>query len=224
MSEDSDLLASLHTPFSIQLLEEDVPQLTARRVGHWLGIDWLKMSSFSDMFRMQRERFLGNCTQDFIRRYHEVAEHGDRVIAPCESPIEELFLSYFHVAAGSEGYRSGLPSEDAHECAIFEYGPFAFDVPDWRAHTYLLQQLPVAGYRLDFALQRGDTNIAIELDGHDFHERTKQQAMRDKSRDRKLTELGWRVLRFTGSEVWKSPVDVAQETWRILRTTVGKDP
>lgn len=48
---------------------------------------------------------------------------------------------------------------------------------------------------------RGGVRIAIECDGHDFHERTPEQAQRDKSRDRFLSEQGWIVLRFTGREI-----------------------
>lgn len=39
-------------------------------------------------------------------------------------------------------------------------------------------------------------------DGHEFHEKTKQQAQYDKKRDRKLTKLGYKILRFTGSEIY----------------------
>ncbi len=52
--------------------------------------------------------------------------------------------------------------------------------------------------------------IVIEVDGHEFHERTKEQAQRDKSRDRALTGAGYRVLRFTGSEVFRDPIARAE--------------
>lgn len=63
--------------------------------------------------------------------------------------------------------------------------------------------------------------IAIELDGHDFHERTKEQATRDKRRDRALVAAGWSVLRFTGSEVIKSPSDVF-DAWEEAAATEYK--
>lgn len=52
--------------------------------------------------------------------------------------------------------------------------------------------------------------LVVELDGHDFHERTKEQATRDKSRDRELARKGWRPARFTGSEVYRNPRCVAE--------------
>jgi very-short-patch-repair endonuclease len=80
-------------------------------------------------------------------------------------------------------------------------------------------QVEVAGsrYRLDFAFV--EVQVAIETDGHDFHERTKEQAQRDKSRDRDLQAAGWRVLRFTGSEVFSNAAQCAEEVRRIVRET-----
>lgn len=53
--------------------------------------------------------------------------------------------------------------------------------------------------------------INVECDGHDFHERTKEQAARDKRRDRDLQSVGWVVARFTGSEIFKdAPAAAAQ--------------
>lgn len=94
-------------------------------------------------------------------------------------------------------------------------------------------EVAVAGhnYRLDFAIiswERGQRDyahrVAIEVDGHDFHERTKEQAARDRSRDRALTAAGWLVIRFTGSEVWRDPVAcVAQVSELLTAETLRRD-
>jgi len=47
--------------------------------------------------------------------------------------------------------------------------------------------------------------IGIECDGHDFHERTKWQAQKDRSKDRMLKIQGLDIIRFTGSEITRSP-------------------
>jgi very-short-patch-repair endonuclease len=67
-------------------------------------------------------------------------------------------------------------------------------------------------YRLDFAFV--PERLAIECDGHDFHERTKEQARHDRSRDRALQLAGWTVLRFTGSEIHR---DVDACVGQVLR-------
>jgi very-short-patch-repair endonuclease len=44
--------------------------------------------------------------------------------------------------------------------------------------------------------------LIVEVDGHEFHERTKEQAQRDRERDRILVQAGYTVFRFTGSEIY----------------------
>ena len=73
---------------------------------------------------------------------------------------------------------------------------------------------------MDFAVLGDGFKIDVECDGHEFHERTKEQAARDRSRDRELTLNGWTVLRFTGSEVHKSAAMCAEQVFEaILRQT-----
>lgn len=76
----------------------------------------------------------------------------------------------------------------------------------------IIPQFHVERYRLDFLfrLLHSKTNellfYAVEIDGHDFHEKTKQQVSMDKKRERDLSRLGYKVIRFTGSEVYGDPV------------------
>jgi len=53
--------------------------------------------------------------------------------------------------------------------------------------------------------------LVVECDGHDYHERTKEQAKKDRSRDRDLQSNGYTVFRFTGSEIWKDPNACAEQ-------------
>lgn len=55
--------------------------------------------------------------------------------------------------------------------------------------------------------------LIVECDGHDFHERTKEQAARDRSRDRVLNSHGYDVFRFTGSELWRDPWACAEQVY-----------
>ena len=50
-------------------------------------------------------------------------------------------------------------------------------------------------------------DIAVELDGHDFHERTREQVAWRNQRDRDLQSDGWIVLHYSGSEVYKNPTE-----------------
>jgi restriction endonuclease-like protein len=65
--------------------------------------------------------------------------------------------------------------------------------------------------------------IAIECDGHDWHERTKIQARRDRSRDRQLARSGWIVQRFTGSEITADAKECAHELLDLISSWYGDD-
>jgi len=54
-------------------------------------------------------------------------------------------------------------------------------------------------------------NICVYCDGHEFHERTKEQAKHDRSIDRWLQKKGYIVLRYTGSEIWNDAHKCAQD-------------
>lgn len=53
--------------------------------------------------------------------------------------------------------------------------------------------------------------LAIELDGHDFHEKTKEQVARDKRRERAIVKKKIPVLRFSGSEIFRKARSCIEE-------------
>ena len=73
-------------------------------------------------------------------------------------------------------------------------------------------------YTIDFVVASPDQKLklAIELDGHDFHEKTKQQATRDRARERKIVRQGYPLFRFTGSEVVENPRKCVEEVVDFL--------
>lgn len=60
-------------------------------------------------------------------------------------------------------------------------------------------QVKINEYRVDFANEK--LKVVIEIDGHQFHS-SKEQIRRDLQRQRSLEMCGWRVHRFSGSEVY----------------------
>jgi very-short-patch-repair endonuclease len=82
------------------------------------------------------------------------------------------------------------------------------------------QPIPETQYVADFVIYHDRIKFVVECDGHDFHERTPKQAEHDKKRDRALTALGYRVLRFTGREIWRDPVKCASEVIEQVERTL----
>lgn len=88
-----------------------------------------------------------------------------------------------------------------------------------RRQLELKPQFNIGIYRTDFAILGKDTKLAIECDGHAFHEKTKEQATRDRKREREIIAKGYKVLRFTGSEIYKDPASCTREVMRIIDTS-----
>lgn len=59
--------------------------------------------------------------------------------------------------------------------------------------------------------------LIVECDGHDFHNKTKAQVAKDRSKDRASTLGGVDFFRFTGAEIWRNPWGCAQQVtdWAI---------
>jgi hypothetical protein len=53
--------------------------------------------------------------------------------------------------------------------------------------------------------------VVVEVDGHDYHERTSGQASSDNRRDRALQRLGISVFRFTATDVLRNSAHAARE-------------
>lgn len=122
--------------------------------------------------------------------FHNV-EMATRV---CESPIEAMLAAALLFTDRLTPNLSPLIL--ALHCEINDYGDKA---------RLLIPQFKLNDYRIDFAYLEQDVLVCIECDGHDFHERTKLQAARDKQRDRNIQAAGYPILRFTGSEIWNDP-------------------
>lgn len=85
-------------------------------------------------------------------------------------------------------------------------------------NIYFQTQQKIDNYTVDFLVTSDFSNekIIIECDGHDFHEKTKEQAQHDKERDRFLTSKGYIILRYTGSEIYNNFCGIELELSKLL--------
>lgn len=124
---------------------------------------------------------------------------GQCMRPPLESPIEAVFWVWWEALEVMDRVERG------------ESRPSMFNY-------YLTRQLEIkvsagATFRADFAVE--ELSIAIELDGHDFHERTKQQVTYRNRRDRELQADGWTVLHISGSELVRDPLDTVRSVYLL---------
>jgi very-short-patch-repair endonuclease len=156
-------------------------------------------------------KFLNKATDWYARSAGE--EFSQEMFGNCrelgmESPIEKLLWIAVHVV-----------------CKVnyldINGDPISADGQAYGVHFF--PQLKLDKYRADFSAYyhehgKKNPNWIIECDGHDFHERTKQERQYEKQRDRFFTVRGYKILRFTGSEIVRDPCDVAAE---VLRAVTG---
>ncbi len=86
-------------------------------------------------------------------------------------------------------------------------------------HWYVRREVSIGPYRVDFLVDdRNGATLVVECDGHDYHERTKEQAAHDRQRDRYLLAVhGLTTARFTGSEIYRDVEACGDEVVNIMR-------
>ena len=109
----------------------------------------------------------------------------------CESSIERLFLETF----------DAIRTKDRNTMCDY----------------CLVPQVEIGNYRVDFELiNHKDKKIIVECDGHEFHQKSKQQVEKDNKRERDLKKLGYEVVRFSGSEIFKDAEKCVEDLLDIL--------
>jgi hypothetical protein len=140
----------------------------------------------------------------------KISEFEDEMVnsmCGCQSPIEQLLAVSLHSVINSP-YRIsraealgidiiGVEPQCEIECGNKTY-KVDFEIPVWNTNT------------------KEGKCFVVECDGHDFHEKTKEQVQKDKERERDLIKIGRIVIRYSGSEIYKDADECAREVCDII--------
>jgi hypothetical protein len=151
-----------------------------------------KCRALSDEFR-----------EDTLARISEPFEEGGKTI---DSPLEQMFFIEWQ-------YRI-LDNTGEYQIQLYPQYKDKDDTGKYYIDFYvdLVQiALSVSGAHENIQKIKRPL-IGIEIDGHKWHEKTKKQVEYHKARDRFLTEKGWRLLRFSGSEVFRDVEECVDES------------
>jgi hypothetical protein len=116
-----------------------------------------------------------------------------------ESPLEVAFAIWWDVLQSNErAFSDSVFLHPQREVTCSSGRTYRVDMEIAPGHGALVRE---------WYAEKGKTiqRVAVELDGHDFHERTKAQVELRNRRDRELQDDGWRVLHFSGSEFHRDP-------------------
>lgn len=138
-----------------------------------------------------------------------------------DSPIERLFYHAMNVYSWLCSNRwSRNP-----DYLVFAQTPerlewYMNSLPSKEDAIIVASQVQLPWGRVDFVIHAWGyqanqwRKLIVECDGHAFHERTKEQAARDRSRDREATLAGYDVFRFTGAELWRDAWGCADQVYK----------
>ena len=170
------------------------------------------LEELDDLPKRAKELLLGlslSDVDDFRYVFDElVCGNFGRII--CDSPIETIFYI-------------------AYMCQIIEMGfPYTELLILYRQTEIIAED---KRYRVDFLIDTESVSgikknkpvkLVIECDGHDFHEKTKEQVERRNKRDFELKKVGYDVLHFSGSQIYKDPIDCAKKVIDYCMAFVGE--
>lgn len=162
----------------------------------------------------------------------EWAELGREIQSPMEQLfyVEWLCYKFHHDSRISEFHLEPQYSDSSTDGFIVDfYVDLIDEVLGWKEMSPKFK----AGKAIEIITSVKYPKIAIEIDGHMFHEKTKEQVTRDKKRERKLISNDWKIVRFSGSEVYNQcskcvdemiglVLKIRQEYHKILYEKLGK--
>ena len=127
-------------------------------------------------------------------------------IIPCtiresiESPIEQIFKTAFDL------YMQLLNKE-----YIFLFSQVTIKV---EKKKYIVDFY----FEQDQYVNRFDTDkkIIIECDGHEFHQKTKEQVKHDNEREYDLKMAGYEIIRFSGSQIYNEPFKCVEDAYNYI--------
>jgi very-short-patch-repair endonuclease len=153
----------------------------------------------------------------------EAASFDDTLVRWCQSPIERLVLAKLLTVGWFAESQTEWTSAYETVNAVPNVKCTGRILHAPHDPAFVVVQLPVMEYVVDFAFFCCGERLVVELDGHDFHEKTRAQAAHDKRRDRRFVAAGWKVLRYTGSEVYADVDAVVNEVDEHLLQAVDRE-
>ena len=179
------------------------------------------------MIDIQENGLLASLCDERDPHCREMAEHAESFGEYGKSPLEVTFAwamsAVLEEFGGGRLMGGGALSMTLRDVEIEHgYGAGCL-MASYQMHVW--SQVTIGKYRADFLIayrpgRRDIKYLVIECDGHDFHERTKEQAEHDRRRDREMLSSGIPVLRVTGAEVWRSPVKAAFDVLIAAKKTL----
>lgn len=136
----------------------------------------------------------------------------------CESPIEVLLLGAMTLQCALDAWSA--PDRTPFRMQVDD----AVNAAPPENMMLVVLQFQWQTFRIDFAFfyESSTPRVFVECDGHEFHERTPEQAERDRSRDRLIQQAGIPIIRFTGREIVRDPFSCGIQIISFIGSTLRR--
>ena len=167
------------------------------------------LNNFLSLPRRCQAALLGATMMPNNGIYEMIAVRGNLNYDDCKSPIEKILALAYEIVI----YDIGFP-----ECELLQLYPQEEIVVDDKRYyaDFLLDTENVGGIKRDHPLK-----LIIECDGHEFHEKTKEQVILRNERDLSLKMAGYDILHFSGSEIYRNPFECAVKIFDYAVSKIG---
>jgi len=125
-----------------------------------------------------------------------------------KSPIEQIFITAFEL------YMKLLKKE---YILLFAQKPIQIDEKKCYVADFYFEADEYVN------LFQTDKKIVIECDGHQFHQKTKEQVRHDNEREFDLKMAGYEIIRFSGSQIYNEPFKCAEDAYNYIMKFVKED-
>ena len=124
-----------------------------------------------------------------------------------KSPIEQIFITAFELYCRLENKKSIFlfPQKEISCNGKKYYIDFEFEADDYLTYLTFGEEIKNNKFKL-----------AIECDGYEFHQKSKEQVQRDNEREYDLKISGYDILRFSGTQIYNAPLKCAKDIYDYI--------
>ena len=133
---------------------------------------------------------------------------------PKLTPIEQMFNVAWEITIDKEIAKEGF------EKYIYLDPQNTIET---NGHKYIADFVYTPEIQLNDYAKQGKRKLVIECDGHEFHQKNKEQVIKDNQREYDLKMAGYDVLRFSGSEIYNTPYGCAEKTLNYIKKLIKGD-
>lgn len=172
-----------------------------------------------------------------LEGFKELPDRAQELIfSYLSNPLSDISPHFFNIAAAFDVSDLESPIEK-----IFYIADSIYSFETERQFVSIFPQVEIdckgKVYRVDFLYDNTedkeicehkgipvpdvDIKIVVECDGHNFHQKNKQQVKRDNERQIALQLAGYDVIRFSGSQIYENPIKCVEQVYNLAEMKLG---